>query len=192
LAVLGELDIFKNAYLAGGTALALQLGHRISVDFDFFTAHDFDPRFVASELTRSGRFIEEQAGRGTVSGEFEGIRFSFFIYKYPLLTEFSNYCSVNIADIRDISAMKIDAIVGRGVKRDFVDVYFICQSGYTLKDLLTFYDEKYKLLSANRVHIQKSLVFFEDAEPDPMPRMIKQVSWEQIKTYFETEIKKIS
>ena len=94
---------------------------------------------------------------------------------------------------RDIAAMKIDAIASRGAKRDFVDLYFICGAGYTLGEILKFYHKKYgAAASANGIHIQKSLVFFNDAEPDKMPKMLKEAEWEEIKRYFEHEIKKLA
>ncbi len=190
LALLGKSGLLKDAYLAGGTALALQLGHRISVDFDFFTPQDFNPRTFVSELSRLGSFKEEQASKGTVLGSFKGIKFSLFHYVSPLIFKTKKYCSLELADIRDIAAMKIDAISSRGAKRDFVDVYFICKAGYTLKDLLSFYDRKYGKLASNLVHIKKSLVYFEDAEPEKMSRMLKARSWEEIKQFFEEEVKK--
>ena len=70
-----------------------------------------------------------------------------------------------------------------------VDLYFICKSGYKLADLLEFYDMKYGMLASNLIHIQKSLVFFNDADPEEMPRMLKDVTWEEIKKYFKDEVK---
>lgn len=192
LALLGRSNIFKNAYLAGGTAVALQLGHRISVDFDFFTTEDFVPKVFSAKLSRLGLFNEEQANKGTVLGKFEGIRFSLFVYKYPLLFPLLKYRSLNIADMRDIAAMKIDAIATRGLKRDFIDLYFICKFGYGLAEILNFYDKKYKNLASNLIHIQKSLVFFNDAESDEMPNMLKPVKWGTVKKYFEGEVKKLA
>lgn len=192
LAVLGRAGILSDAYLGGGTAAALQLGHRISVDFDFFTAKEFVPKVFSAELAKSGSFDEEQADKGTVIGKFEGIKFSIFIYKYPLIFPPLKYLSLDIADIRDIAAMKIDAVATRGAKRDFVDLYFMCKSGYKLAGLLDFYDKKYGMLASNLIHIQKSLVFFNDAEPDEMPVMLKEVKWEEIKKYFEDEVKNMA
>lgn len=192
LALLGRSSILKEAYLAGGTAAALQLGHRISLDFDFFTAKEFVPKVFSSELSKLGSFDEEQANKGTVLGKFEGIRFSLFIYEYPLVFSPLKYLSLNIADIRDIAAMKLDAIATRGAKRDFIDLYFICKFHYKLIELLNFYNKKYGKLASNLIHIQKSLVFFNDAEPDEMPRMLKAAKWEEVKKYFENEVKKLS
>ena len=87
--------------------------------------------------------------------------------------------------------MKIDAVASRGVKRDFVDLYFICKSGCSLAEILGYYDKKYGKLASNLIHVQKSLVFFEDAEPDQMPTMLEKVTWDEIKDFFETEIKKL-
>ena len=191
LAILGRSGILKDAYLAGGTALALQMGHRISVDFDFFTPKKFVPKEFSSALSKLGLFDEEQADKGTVLGKFKGIRFSLFIYKYPLLFPPAQYSSLAIADIKDIAAMKIDAIATRGAKRDFIDLFFICHSGYQLKQLLEFYDKKYKNLAATEMHIMKSLVYFDDAEPDDMPDMLKKADWGYVKKFFEVEIKKL-
>jgi len=191
LALLGRSGILQETYLAGGTALALQLGHRISVDFDFFATKEFMPKEISATLSKLGSFDEEQTSKGTVLGKFEGINFSLFVYKYPLIFPVLKYLSVSIADIRDIAAMKIDAVATRGAKRDFIDLYFICKSGYQLTDLLNFYDKKYGRLASNRIHIQKSLVFFNDAEHDEMPMMLKDVKWKKVKEFFEEEIKKI-
>ena len=193
LAALGRSGILRDAYLAGGTAAALQLGHRISVDFDFFTAKEFVPKVFSDGLSKLGPFSGEQADKGTVSGVFKGVKFSLFTYKYPLIFPALNYSALRIADVRDIAAMKIDAIASRGAKRDFVDLYFICGAGYTLGEILKFYHKKYgAAASANGIHIQKSLVFFNDAEPDKMPKMLKEAEWEEIKRYFEHEIKKLA
>jgi hypothetical protein len=144
------------------------------------------------ELTKLGSFDEEQADKGIIFGKFKGIKFSLFIYKYPLMFPPLKYLSLNIADIRDIVAMKIDAVATRGAKQDFIDLYFICKSGYTLEELLNFYNKKYGKLASNLIHIQKSLVFFNDAEPDEMPRMLKKVKWEDVKRFFENQVKKLS
>lgn len=191
LAILGRVDILKDAYLAGGTAAALQIGHRISVDLDFFTAKKFAPKDFSAALSQLGSFDENQADKGTVLGKFKGINFSLFIYKYPLIFPVIRYLSLSIADIGDIAAMKIDAIATRGAKRDFIDLYFICRNNYHLSQILDIYDRKYQNLAVAKVHIMKSIVYFEDAESDEMPRMLKPCKWEEVKKYFENEVKKL-
>ena len=103
----------------------------------------------------------------------------------------SEYLSLDVADIRDIAAMKVDAIATRGTKRDFVDLYFICNSGCPLEKVLRIYDQRYGELASNMIHIQKSLLYFSDAEPEEMPQMLKKISWDQIRKYFEDEVRKL-
>lgn len=192
LAILGKSHLMDNAYLAGGTACALQIGHRISVDLDFFTAQEFDAKELIKSLKKIGKFEVERLAWGTVLGTMEGIKFSIFVYKYPVLFPYKSIFKINILDLRDIAAMKIDAIGTRGIKRDFIDLYFICKEGITLEETLSFYDRKYGELSSNIVHIQKSLVYFVDAEISRMPKMLKSCDWQEIKSFFEEEVKKLT
>lgn len=191
LAVLSKSQLMSNAYLAGGTACALQIGHRISVDLDFFTPKEFDSKELIQALKKIGKFKADRQSWGTVLGILEGIRFSIFVYKYPVLFPYKSIFKINILDLRDIAAMKIDAIGTRGVKRDFIDLYFICQRGIKLKEVLSFYEHKYGKLSSNIVHIQKSLVYFLDAEEQEMPKMIRPCEWDEVKKFFEREVRKM-
>jgi hypothetical protein len=191
LALLGRKKILEESYLAGGTALALQIGRRISYDLDFFTLLNFDRRLIMQKLS-SLDFKLERESEGTILGSISGIKFSLFRYKYPLLFKTKNYLGIKIADLRDIAAMKIDAISSRGTKRDFVDLYFLAKK-FGLKKLLNFYDRKYKLLQTNKFHLLKSLEYFADAEEDIEPNMlIKDYSWLKIKEYFKEEATKIA
>lgn len=194
LALLESSQLLQEAYLAGGTAAALQLGHRISVDLDFFTSKEFDAKKSAAAFKRAlgRRFTAEQLSRGTIKGHFKEVRFSLFAYDYPVLFPFKKFNRTNLLDLRDIAAMKAAAISDRGTKRDFIDLYFICQQGLSLARILMFYDRKYGKLEANRIHIQKSLVYFADAEKEEMPRMLKEISWREIRKFFEIEITKMS
>lgn len=192
LAILGKSHLMDSAYLAGGTACALQLGHRISVDLDFFTPQEFDAKELIKSLKKIGKFKLEKQARGTVLGTMEGIKFSIFVYKYKVLFPYKSIFNINILDLRDIAAMKIDTIATRGMKRDFVDLYFICRAGISLKEALHFYDRKYGKLSSNIIHIQKSLVYFLDAEITQMPKMLKSCNWQEVKRFFEEEVKKLT
>ncbi|MCM8784367.1 MAG: nucleotidyl transferase AbiEii/AbiGii toxin family protein [Candidatus Omnitrophica bacterium] len=192
LALLGKNQIIQKAYLAGGTALALQLGHRISYDLDFFTQEAFDENLLLPEVEEISGFHLERISWRTIIGNFKGVKFSIFYYKYPLFYPFKKFGMINVADISDVAVMKITAIACRGTKRDFIDLYFICKEGISLKETLLLYNRKYKTLTANLVHIQKSLVYFEDAEEEEMPKMLKKVDWENVKEFFEREVKKLA
>jgi len=191
LAVLEKSEIIQRAYLAGGTALALQLGHRISYDLDFFTQEEFDEQILLPEIKKIANFQLEKISRRTILGKFKGVKFSIFYYKYPLLYAAKKFGMIKITDIRDIAAMKIGAIASRGTKRDFVDLYFICKDTVSLPDVIQLYDKKYANLATTEIHIMKSLVYFDDAEPDEMPKMLKKVDWENVKKYFEYEVRKL-
>lgn len=191
LEALEKSEIAQNAYLAGGTAAALQLGHRTSYDLDFFTLKEFDEQMLLPEIDKISNFQVEDIAWRTIRGRFGDIRFSLFYYKYPLLYPAKKFGSIRIADIRDIAAMKIAAIASRGAKRDFVDLYFICKEVVPLRDVIQLYDKKYKNLAATKMHILKSLVYFKDAEPDEMPMMLKKAEWKEVKRYLEHEVRKL-
>ena len=191
LALLEKSEIIQKAYLAGGTALALQLGHRISYDLDFFTQKEFDEQMLLPEIKKISNFQLEKIAWRTILGKFKDVKFSIFYYKYPLLYAAKKFGMINVTDIRDIAAMKIAAIASRGTKRDFVDLYFICKEAISLTNSIQLYDKKYKNLATTEIHIMKSFVYFEDAESDEMPKMLKKVDWKDIKKFFESEVKKL-
>ncbi len=195
LAILGESGLLKNSYLAGGTGLALQLGHRISVDFDFFTTEEFDEQKVVDELTKLPlSFHLERKEKNTILGAVGKTKFSLFFYDYPLLTKTEKFLDINIASIKDIAAMKLTAIADRCTKRDFVDLYFILakEKLLTLKNVLELYDKKFKLLHQNRTHLLKSLTYFDDAEGTNVPKMLKPADWKEVKKFFEREVKHLA
>jgi hypothetical protein len=101
---------------------------------------------------------------------------------------------IRIARAKDIAPMKIAAICERGTKRDFIDLFFILKVKkiLTLEESLKLYDKKFKLLKENKLHILKSLCYFEDAEKELMPKMIEKVKWSEIKEFFKKEVLKVS
>lgn len=191
LALLGKSGLLNKAYLAGGTGAALQLGHRISIDLDFFTPEEFNADELARQLKHIGDFKLQQIKWGTLLGEFKPISFSIFVYKYPVLFPFKSFYGIDILDIREIGVMKLEAIGTRGKKRDFVDLYFICKEVIGIQELLPLYIRKYGELGSKIIHIIKSLTYFEDAEVEEMPKMLIPVNWEQVKNFFEKEVGKI-
>ena len=189
LALLGKSQLLKEAYLAGGTAIALQLGHRLSFDLDFFTPKEFKSLKIVRDLNKIADFQLEESTKDTIWGTVKDVKFSLFLYKYKVLFPFKRIFGINIADLRDIAAMKIVAISERGIKRDFIDLYFICRE-FSLRDILKFYNKKYAKLASNLLHIKKSLVYFIDAENEQMPEMLKACSWQKVRDFFEEEVRK--
>jgi hypothetical protein len=188
LAILGANNCLPpKTYLAGGSGLALFLGHRVSVDFDFFTSESFNQEELAKSLAKYGKFDVSSISKDTLLGIFNDTKFSIFRYQYPLIFETSECLGINVADKIDIAAMKIAAIMGRSTKKDFIDLYFLAQEGISLRDSLKYYDQKYGVLASNLYSIITSLVYFTEAEGTEMPKMIKEVSWEDVKRFFEKE-----
>ena len=182
----------KNFYLAGGTGAALLLKHRVSLDSYFFTKKDIDTKTLIQKIKTQGKFSIERETENTLIGMFNGTRVSFLKYGYPLLFDLKQIKGIKVADLRDIGCMKIDAISSRGMKRDFIDLFFICREASSLKNLLSLFKKKYKSVNYNMLHILKSLAYFEDAENNPMPKMIVPASWQEVKSFFKEEIKKIN
>lgn len=108
---------------------------------------------------------------------------------------FTNTLSKNAAGtlalLEDIAAMKIAAICDRGTKRDFIDLYFLAKK-FSLEQIFKFYDQKYAMLSNNIVHIMRSLDYFVDAEPQKLPKMLKKVSWDKVKKFFQDQTIKLA
>lgn len=191
LALLGKSKILTDAYLAGGTACALQLGHRVSLDLDFFTEKEFSTDIVLKQLEQLPGFKLDETAKWTILGSFPKVKFSYFYYRYPLIKKTTAFSQISIASLEDIAAMKIDAICSRGTKRDFIDLYFLTKL-FSLKKMLRFYDKKYHRYSTNVYHIISSLNYFADAEEQEPPKMLIPASWSQIKDFFQTEVIKLA
>lgn len=179
------LLLLKDFYMAGGTGLALRIGHRISVDFDFFSpvnklAPTAQERLI-EHLRQGGDFVIESIEEGSVQVTLGGAQVSFFHYPYPLMKPATEIAGIQVASLEDIGLMKLAAIISRGGKKDFIDLYFIIRDHFPLRHLLELGDKKYR--EARDFHVQalKALVFFEDAERERMPVMLNDVSWTEIK-----------
>jgi nucleotidyltransferase AbiEii toxin of type IV toxin-antitoxin system len=188
---LSRLGILSQYYLAGGTGLALQLGHRRSRDFDFFSRDPVDPEALIQRIHAIGGFSVVSQGAETLHTVIQGTKVSFLRYSYPVLFPFDLFGQVNVADPRDIAGMKMSAIAGRGTKRDFVDLYAVSRQ-YGFDRLMEWFKQKFAQVNYSTVHILKSLTYFEDAEKDPMPDMLIPLSWEEVKQFFTGEVLRLS
>lgn len=186
-ATLERAGVIEGFYLAGGTGLALQLGHRVSVDLDLFTPQSFNALALRDSLRGASAFSVQQIAEQTLHVEIAGIQVSFLHYPYPLGFETQRFHQLAVADVRDIGCMKLDALSSRGSRRDFVDLYFLLQR-FNLGELLDWFDARYANAAPNRVHLSKALTYFDDAEQEPMPNMLVAADWNLIKTFFEDEV----
>ena len=186
-----QYEWISNYYLVGGTSLALQIGHRESIDFDFFSDENIDNRIIIDRLSGIGNYELFSEALNTINGSLNDVKISFFKFEYPLLYKSYQYDNLTIANMKDVALMKIAAISGRGSKKDFIDLYYIFNY-YSLMDLLRNYRKKFGKNISNQYHLLKSLVYFVDAENEPMPVMIKKISWESVKNKIIEEVRKIN
>lgn len=183
---LASTSVPKFFYLAGGTAVALQLGHRMSLDFDWFTHKSFDPLLLTQNLQNDGvQLRTESIDRGTLHGRVEGVLLTFLEYRYPLLEAVHSWkeYAVNLASLDDLACMKLAAIASRGARKDFIDVYAIGTHHKPLQDIIPLYQEKFGIRDIG--HLLYSLSYFEDAEQESMPEMIWDLDWPTIKSSLQ-------
>lgn len=179
-----------DTYLGGGTAIALQVGHRKSEYLDFFTKSEFVEGQWEQKLEKEFDFKLIKKDWQTLIGEIGGAKFSLFGYKYGPIRPLLDYKSIKLASLEDLSAMKLDTTIARGSKRDFIDIYFLAKK-YSLEKLFEFYQEKYGNFEEKEIMIKKSLIYFEDADKDEMPELLEEAGWESVKEWFLKRIDKI-
>lgn len=191
LRLLGSKTAERDFYLAGGTAIALHLGHRRSVDFDWFLSDRIeDPLRLSAELQEEGvPFETGQIDKGTLYGSVLGVRVSFLEFRYPMLDSLVSWpdYGCRLAGYRDLACMKLSAIAQRGSRKDFVDLYALGQSGCSLPEMLAWYREKFNVQDI--AHLLYALAYFDDAEAEQMPDMIWQAAWKQIKETVSTWVR---
>ena len=182
-------DFLAESRLVGGTALALQYGHRMSVDLDFFGKIETDNIDIKEQLQDVGKLSVIKESRNINVFVIDGVKVDFINYPYQWIDEAVVDETVLLASPRDIAAMKVNAIEGRGSKKDFIDLYFLLQH-YSIQDILGFYAKKYPEYSIFRALM--SLTYFEDAESQFMPKMFTNVSWEEIKNTLRKAVAEVS
>lgn len=182
-------DFLSESRLVGGTALALQYGHRMSVDLDFFGKIETDNIDIKEQLQDVGKLSVIKESRNINVFVIDGVKVDFINYPYQWIDEAVVDETVLLASPRDIAAMKVNAIEGRGSKKDFIDLYFLLQH-YSIQDILGFYAKKYPEYSIFRALM--SLTYFEDAESQFMSKMFTNVSWEEIKNTLRKAVAEVS
>jgi hypothetical protein len=173
--------------LAGGTGLALQLGHRVSIDFDFFRIDGFSPDRLFRCLQNIGQVEVLQEEDHTLTAIVAEVKVSFFTVADDFLFPTVPYSFFEIAGQRDIALMKLAAISGRGSRKDFIDLYTILRGDLSLEECFRRLPDKYGKGRFNTYHILKSLTYFDDAEREPMPQMLAPFDWGKCKAFFVRE-----
>jgi predicted nucleotidyltransferase component of viral defense system len=178
---LQSIEEFSKLRLVGGTALALLIGHRISVDLDLFGDIDFDSQLFSD-------FDKVQAIKKSKNiniFEINNVKVDIVNYAYPWLDNELQIDGIRLASLKDIAAMKIAAVTGRGSKKDFVDLYFLLRE-FSFNEIVSFYEQKYA--DASIYLALKSLVYFDDADKDPPLNMLKDIAWQDVKDRIRKEV----
>jgi len=186
LTAIGQQSFASHFYLAGGTALSLQIGHRHSLDFDFFAETDEVKEKRTDEIIRSLDSFSIQVIERTLGNMVllvDNIRIGFFSYGYPLINPIVKLENVVLASLADIGLMKCDALVTRGSRKDFYDLFYIVKS-IPLPDLLQLGSKKYPQFRDFPLLVLESLTLFENADRDLQPMLTKPVPWDKVKSFF--------
>lgn len=187
LRLLGPEVTARSFYLGGGTALAIQLGHRRSIDFDWFLEGRMpDPLLLAREIQETVPFVTTQIEPRTLFGTVNGVRVSFFEFRYPMLDQTVRWpdYECRLASLRDLACMKLSAIVQRGSKKDFVDLFALGRECFPLADMLVWYRTRFGIDDMG--HVLYALAYFDDADAERMPRMLWKVGWKEVKEAIRT------
>lgn len=194
-AILSEFartPIARSFYLAGGTALSLQLGHRISVDLDFFSPSEDIPtiRPILENSFTGFSSVLADSSWGNLVYLVNNVRVGFYGYGFPLVAPLVESGAVRLASIEDIALMKLDAMLSRAARKDFYDLYFIFQR-IPVSKIFQKADQKYPAIRDFEVQVTKRLVFFENAEDESEPGLLQSVPWKAVKEFFIKQAKEI-
>ena len=165
----------------------MQIGHRLSVDLDFFEKKELSASELVDLLYSFGKIQLLSQNKNIVVLQIDNIKVDFVNYRYPLIKEQINRENIRLYALPDIVAMKLAAIAGRGRKRDFIDIFFLFEH-YSLSEMMSFYNHKFS--DGSELMVARSLTYFEDAEQDEEPVLIKKAKWSEIKEKIKQEVRK--
>ena len=179
---LQKVPEFADLRLAGGTALALQIGHRKSIDLHLFGNIDTDYLTILNRLNEVGAVTVLKKSTNINIFIIDGVKVDIVNYPYKWIEKPLFEDEIILADKKDIAAMKLSAITGRGTKKDFIDFFFLLHQ-YDLRELLDFYNQKYH--DGSLFLVLKSLSYFKDADTNEDPFMLKSAKWVDVKAYIK-------
>lgn len=179
----------KHFYLVGGTALALYLGHRKSIDIDLFYHDHFDSTLIADYLEETFEIKSIEVSKNLVRCFINDIKIEIMSHRYPLVDEIFISNNIRLVSLKDLAAMKLNAVTNRGMKKDFWDIGILLDI-FSLKEMLDFYHTKYP--NASLWQVEKSLSWFGDADNEQTEIIdLKGHQWQAIKQKILTETKNL-
>jgi len=190
--IFSKFSSFTDFYLAGGTALALYLGHRISVDFDFFWGEDI-PKGMLAKIRRNFKShnIEVIVNHSEqLSVLIDGISVSFAKYPYPVILNFNGYKGVKILSAFEIAAMKAYVLGRRSTLKDYIDLYFFIKLNKGLTDIMDLCAKKYGS-QFNRKLFLEQLIYLDDVEDMEIEFLREKLTKKQLEVFFKEEVEKL-
>jgi len=182
---LQNLEIFSELRLVGGTSLALQLGHRKSIDIDLFGEIKITAVELSQIINQIGEISRLNNSNTIHIYLIDGVKVDIVNYTYKWLEEPVIENELILAGKKDIAAMKLNAITGRGTRKDFIDLYFLLKE-FSLEEILSFYEDKYQ--DGSKFLVLKSLFYFVDADKDDSPEMLASIHWEEVKSFIKDKV----
>lgn len=182
---LQNIPAFSEMRLVGGTSLALQLGHRSSIDIDLFGNIEFDNFNILPKLNKIGKIKILKQSENINIFLIDGVKVDIVNYFYKWLDKPIIKDELVLSTKKDISAMKLAAITGRGTKKDFIDLFFLLKY-YSVSEMLNFYKKKYS--DGSDFMVLKSLTYFADAEENEMPYMFENIEWNEVKAKIKEAV----
>lgn len=174
-------EILSTYNLVGGTGLSLMLGHRISIDLDLFSFKKIENEILINELTEKfgDQFLLINSSKIGVFCKINHIKVDLIHYNFELIQPLGIYEKVRIVSLQDIAAMKIQAILGRGAKKDFFDLFELLKH-FSLQDIIQFHKMKYPTQTLP-ITIPQVLTYFEDADESEDPISLRNDTWDDVK-----------
>lgn len=190
--IISKIELMPDFYLAGGTGLALQLGHRISIDFDFFSDKIISVDIlgivekIASDLRLTSKIIVNNQDELTlILGE---TKLTFLYYPFPVLLSFVDFNKIRVASILEIAAMKAYTLGRRGTFKDYVDIYFIVKNGKPLELIANLATKKYGDVFDTRLFLEQ-LIYLKDINDVDIQFLKEGVGKLNLEKFFEEKIR---
>ncbi len=184
-----QLPALSNFDLVGGTALSLKYGHRKSVDFDLFTTLPFEKDTVFKELIgyyKDKFIVEDKPVRFGIFAYIKDVKTDIIHHPHPLIRPLEEIDGIRMFSTEDIIAMKVQAILGRGKKKDFWDIAELLQH-YPVKEFIEFHKEKYSTQNL-LITVPQAITYFADAEESEDPISLKGQTWQSVKQIIQKKV----
>jgi predicted nucleotidyltransferase component of viral defense system len=176
-----NLEVLSTYNLVGGTGLSLKLGHRISIDIDLFSKEKIENEVIINCLSETfqNKFVLISSNKVGIFCKINNIKVDLIHYNFDLINPIEEFENLRIVSSEDIAAMKIQAILGRGVKKDFYDLFELLNQ-FSLNEIIQFHKSKYPLQTLN-ITIPQAFTYFEEADESEDPISLRNETWDEVK-----------